>query len=119
MKILSALSQCSFFVVFSADSEFSGGTEKYKTPVILTNQGKCSWYCPVSFTSTCPINVQYFPFDQQKCVLKFGSWTYEVKKRKNKYFSLHELACSSVQVYCNRPNKGIAPANHDTGTKNQ
>ncbi|XP_073245838.1 neuronal acetylcholine receptor subunit alpha-10-like [Porites lutea] len=62
----------------SADSEFSGGTEKYKTPVILTNKGKCSWYCPVSFTSTCPINVQYFPFDQQKCVLKFGSWTYEV-----------------------------------------
>ena len=75
--------QCSFFVLFSADSEFSGGTEKYKTPVILTWTGKCSWYCPVSFTSTCPINVQYFPFDQQKCVLKFGSWTYEVKKRKS------------------------------------
>ncbi|XP_074605832.1 neuronal acetylcholine receptor subunit alpha-10-like [Acropora palmata] len=62
----------------SADNEFSGGTDKYKTPVILTNTGKCSWFCPASFTSTCPIDVQYFPFDQQKCILKFGSWTYEV-----------------------------------------
>ncbi|KAL9957152.1 hypothetical protein ACROYT_G038755 [Oculina patagonica] len=62
----------------SADNEFSGGTDKYKTPVILSSSGKCSWFCPASFTSTCPIDVQYFPFDRQKCILKFGSWTYEV-----------------------------------------
>ncbi|XP_058964332.1 neuronal acetylcholine receptor subunit alpha-10-like [Pocillopora verrucosa] len=62
----------------SADNEFSGGTDKYKTPVILSSNGSCSWFCPASFTSTCPIDVQYFPFDRQKCVLKFGSWTYEV-----------------------------------------
>lgn len=66
------------FVICSADNEFSGGTVKYKTPVILTYNGKCSWFCPASFTSTCPIDVQYFPFDRQKCILKFGSWTYEV-----------------------------------------
>ena len=70
----------------SADSEFSGGTDKYKTPVILTSTGRCSWFCPASFTSTCPIDVQYFPFDRQKCVLKFGSWTYEVNSRLNRPF---------------------------------
>ena len=75
-----------FIATCSADSEFSGGTDKYKTPVILSSSGRCSWFCPASFTSTCPIDVQYFPFDRQKCVLKFGSWTYEVNSRRNRPF---------------------------------
>ena len=75
-----------FIATCSADSEFSGGTDKYKTPVILSSSGRCSWFCPASFTSTCPIDVQYFPFDRQKCVLKFGSWTYEVNNRLNRPF---------------------------------
>ena len=28
------------------------------------------------FKSTCHIDVRWFPFDVQKCELKFGSWTY-------------------------------------------
>lgn len=28
------------------------------------------------FKSTCRIDVRWFPFDIQKCELKFGSWTY-------------------------------------------
>lgn len=28
------------------------------------------------FKSTCHIDVRWFPFDVQKCDLKFGSWTY-------------------------------------------
>ena len=63
---------------FSADSEFSGGLEKYKTRVRLDYDGVSGWYSPASFRSTCPIDVTYFPFDEQKCVLKFGSWTFEV-----------------------------------------
>lgn len=29
------------------------------------------------FMSTCNVDVRWFPFDVQKCVLKFGSWTYD------------------------------------------
>ena len=31
---------------------------------------------PVKLRSSCKIDVSYFPFDDQKCLLKFGSWTY-------------------------------------------
>ena len=29
------------------------------------------------FMSTCNVDVRWFPFDLQKCELKFGSWTYD------------------------------------------
>ncbi|XP_020901360.2 neuronal acetylcholine receptor subunit alpha-10 [Exaiptasia diaphana] len=62
----------------SAGSEFSGGTEKYKTPVIVNFDGTNNWFSPASFTSTCKIDVTFFPFDSQTCSMKFGSWTYEI-----------------------------------------
>lgn len=30
----------------------------------------------VRFQSSCTIDVTYFPFDQQTCIMKFGSWTF-------------------------------------------
>lgn len=65
------------FVFGSADSEFSGGLEKYKTRVIMNYDGVNAWYSPASFRSTCQIDVTFFPFDQQICFMKFGSWTFE------------------------------------------
>ena len=32
------------------------------------------------FKSTCHINIRWFPFDDQKCTMKFGSWTYDGTK---------------------------------------
>lgn len=29
------------------------------------------------FTSTCNVDVRWFPFDIQRCELKFGSWTFD------------------------------------------
>jgi len=29
------------------------------------------------FVSSCAINIRWFPFDEQRCRLKFGSWTYD------------------------------------------
>lgn len=33
--------------------------------------------CSGIFMSTCNVDVRWFPFDIQKCELKFGSWTYD------------------------------------------
>lgn len=32
---------------------------------------------PGIFMSTCNVDVRWFPFDIQRCELKFGSWTYD------------------------------------------
>lgn len=39
--------------------------------------GVVFWPPPTKFRSTCLIDVTYFPFDDQKCILKLGSWTYD------------------------------------------
>lgn len=61
----------------NADDSNGGGLEKYKTAVILSDDGTNEWNAPASFTSTCKINVANFPFDKQNCSLKFGSWTFQ------------------------------------------
>ena len=31
---------------------------------------------PGLFMSSCPIDITWFPFDDQNCEMKFGSWSY-------------------------------------------
>lgn len=54
----------------------SGTLYLFKTKVILTSDGSCTWYAPTILRSSCNIDITYFPFDDQICELKFGSWTY-------------------------------------------
>ena len=83
---------------FSADEKFDG---TYQTNVVVSHDGSCLYVPPGLFKSTCIIgilqfqfqitgvevkskwcvwflwsDITWFPFDDQKCDLKFGSWTF-------------------------------------------
>jgi len=57
----------------SADEKFDG---TYQTNVVVGSDGHCLFIPPGIFKSTCKIDITWFPFDDQQCDLKFGSWTY-------------------------------------------
>jgi len=44
---------------------------------MITYFGNVFWPVPTKLLSTCKVDVTYFPFDEQFCLLKFGSWTYD------------------------------------------
>ena len=57
---------------FSAAGGFTGGLEKYKTKVVIDSNGTITWFAATQFTSSCKLNIRFFPFDEQHCYLKFG-----------------------------------------------
>ena len=43
--------------------------------VVLTSTGSITWIPPYLVTTTCKIDHTWFPFDEQNCRIKFGSWS--------------------------------------------
>ena len=44
---------------------------------MVFSDGTVRWNFPAIFKSSCEIDVSFFPFDEQRCQLKFGSWSYD------------------------------------------
>ena len=59
---------------FSADGNYE---VTIMTKAILHYTGRVKWNPPAIYKSYCGIDVEYFPFDEQECMMKFGSWTYD------------------------------------------
>ena len=57
-----------------------GGRTTYTNNVALQYDGRCTWLNPAMFRSICSVDVTNFPFDDQECELKFGSWAFDGSK---------------------------------------
>ena len=44
---------------------------------VVSYDGTVTWKPPAIFRSSCSIDIEFFPFDEQRCIMKFGSWTYD------------------------------------------
>ena len=64
----------SIIVDFSGDGNYE---VTIMTKAILHFDGRVKWKPPAIYKSSCEMDVEYFPFDQQTCFMKFGSWTYD------------------------------------------
>ncbi|XP_053202415.1 acetylcholine receptor subunit beta-like 1 [Panonychus citri] len=49
---------------------------RFKSNVLISENSEVQWVPPAIYQSSCKIDVTYFPFDQQKCEMKFSSWTF-------------------------------------------
>ncbi|XP_056457597.1 neuronal acetylcholine receptor subunit alpha-4-like isoform X4 [Gadus chalcogrammus] len=61
----------------NADGDFA---VTHLTKAHLFHDGLIKWTPPAIYKSSCSIDVTFFPFDQQNCKMKFGSWTYDRAK---------------------------------------
>ncbi|KAI3384447.1 hypothetical protein SNEBB_001282 [Seison nebaliae] len=52
----------------------------YKSNVVIYYYGAMLWVPPAIYKSSCYIDVKYFPFDEQVCEMRFGSWTFRAKQ---------------------------------------
>nr|CDJ94011.1 Neurotransmitter-gated ion-channel ligand-binding and Neurotransmitter-gated ion-channel transmembrane region domain containing protein [Haemonchus contortus] len=58
----------------SVDTNFDS---TYPTNMVVYSTGDVHWVPPGIFKISCKIDIEWFPFDEQRCKFKFGSWTYD------------------------------------------
>ncbi len=56
------------------------------TDVAVNHKGNCVWSGPATFKVNCRMEIKDWPFDEQKCELAFGSYTYGKNLLKIKLF---------------------------------
>lgn len=84
-------------VFHSADGNFE---VTLATKATLNYTGRVEWKPPAIYKSSCEIDVEYFPFDEQTCVMKFGSWTYDGFQVNNTHIFHGESCAGKIGVLC-------------------
>ena len=47
---------------------------------VLSRDGRVRWEPGGVFQTMCPIDIRFYPFDEQTCELVFGAWSYYTTK---------------------------------------
>ncbi|CAI9719255.1 neuronal acetylcholine receptor subunit alpha-10-like isoform X1 [Octopus vulgaris] len=62
-------------VLYNSADDFTTGYMQSKA--MVSSDGTVFWPPPAKLRSSCKIDITYFPFDDQMCKMKFGSWIYD------------------------------------------
>ena len=46
------------------------------TKVAVTSDGNLTWIQPYELVTACHLDFTFYPFDEQNCEIKLGSWVY-------------------------------------------
>ena len=68
--------------------------------VKIFSDGTMFWGFPKVVESLCPLNVEFFPWDTQVCVLKFGSWTYNMSQVSDVIMGPMTCQIAGVSIVC-------------------
>ena len=50
----------------------------FRTNAVVNHDGMVNWLPPAMVTSSCKVDVQYYPFDHQDCPFIFGPWSHNM-----------------------------------------
>jgi len=64
-------------ILFNTVGAHSIETSQKAVKATVTNDGKVLWIPPVQYQSSCVVNMEAYPFDEQECTMSFGSWMYD------------------------------------------
>ncbi|ESO85361.1 hypothetical protein LOTGIDRAFT_210710 [Lottia gigantea] len=62
------------FIYNNADAGSTGFMQG--SYVLIHHDGTIKWPIPFKLKSSCKVDITFFPFDDQICILRFGSWIY-------------------------------------------
>ena len=63
--------------IFSAENGFDGLLSVNRSQVFVKYTGEVYWSLPLIIKSSCAVDVKYFPFDNQRCSVRIGSWLHD------------------------------------------
>ncbi len=66
----------------TAGKDSKGKSDVYKARARVSNMGVVNWMSHVTLEASCTMMIKYFPFDEQKCHLNFGSISYTANHLK-------------------------------------
>ena len=69
-----------FYCSIDEEERIGGGRTTYTANVAVRYDSSNTWLNPAMFKSICSVDINNFPFDDQECSLKFGSWSFDKSK---------------------------------------
>lgn len=80
----------------NADGKYE---QSYCCHTVIYSSGMVMWIPLAIYKSSCTIDVRYFPFDQQECEMKFGSWTFNSDEVQMGFLDNKELCYLDNYIY--------------------